>query len=267
MTQAAKAPPNRESTPGSADRSPPASSGRTSEAIHRLMTRYYPEPSPDPLDTLFARHARPGMTVLDAGCGGERGVCTDAPIERMTIIGADVDPAVGANPFCDAAVLASVSLVPFREATFDLIHCRWVLEHVVDPLETFRQFARALKPGGRLLAMTPNVYHYASIGAKLTPHVVHRWWWGEHYDPFPTHHRANSRRVLKRLCAGAGLRAQRVLAVERPPRFLARIPFAFRLGVCYERVVNRFEVCAWMRQTLVLDAVKPEAPDAPEATA
>lgn len=260
MTNRTGAPPTIEPTTEHPAVPPPPKPNKTSQAVHRLMARYYPDPPPDPLDVLFVKHARAGMTVLDAGCGGERGVSTHAPVDQMTIIGADMDPAVGNNPFCDAAVLASVSLVPFRDDTFDLIHCRWVLEHVAEPLETFRQFARVLKPGGRLLAMTPNVYHYASIGARLTPHAVHRWWWGEHYDPFPTHHRANSRGALKRLCGAAGLQAEAVLTVERPPRFLAKIPFAFRLGVCYERIVNRFDICAWMRQTLVLDAVKPDRP-------
>lgn len=230
---------------------------KTSEAIQRLMARYYPDPPPDPLDQLFLRHARAGMIVLDAGCGCERGVSTEAPCDRMTIIGMDLDSVVGDNPFCDAALLASVSVVPFADESFDLIHCRWVLEHLTDPLQTFREFCRVLKPGGRLLAMTPNVYHYATIGAKLTPHALHRWWWGEHYDPFPTHHRANSRRTLKRLAVSAGLRVDGVHAIERPPRFLARIPMAFRAGVLYERVVNRVEALAWLRQTLLLDAVKP----------
>jgi len=232
---------------------------KTFEAIQRLMARYYPDPPPDPLDQLFLRHARAGMTVLDAGCGGERGVSTNAPCDRMTIIGMDLDPAVGDNPFCHAALLASVSDVPFADASFDLIHCRWVLEHLADPLHAFREFSRVLKPGGRLLAMTNNVYHYATVGARLTPHAFHRWWWREHYDPFSTYHRANSRRALKRLAAAAGLRLDAVYAIERPPRFLARIPIAFRVGVLYERVVNRVGALAWLRQTLVLDAVKPAA--------
>jgi len=247
------------------DLAPVAPSGspvtsRTSEVIQRLMARYYPDPPPDPLDQLFLAHARPGMIVLDAGCGGTRGVSTDAPCDRMTIIGMDLDPAVGDNPFCDAALLASVSSPPFADESFDLIHCRWVLEHLADPLQAFREFSRILKPGGRLLAMTNNIYHYATVGAKLTPHAFHRWWWREHYDPFPTHHRANSRRALTRLSVGAGLRVDAVHAIERPPRFLARIPTAFRLGVFYERVVNRIDALAWLRQTLVLDAVKPADP-------
>jgi len=238
---------------------PPAQNG-TTDAIQRLMARYYPVPPRDPLDTLFLRHARAGMTVLDAGCGGARGVSTEAPCDRMTIIGMDLDQDLGHNPFCDAAVMASVAVVPFAEASFDLIHCRWVLEHLDDPLRTFREFFRVLKPGGRLLAMTPNIYHYATIGAKLTPHAFHRWWWGAHYDPFPTYHRANSRRALKRLAIAAGLRVDAITAIERPPRFLAKVPVAFRAGVLYERLVNRVDALAWLRQTLVLDAVKPDAP-------
>jgi arsenate reductase len=41
--------------------------------------------------------------------------------------------------------------LPFPEATFDVAYCRWLLEHVRDPLGVLREMFRVMKPGGHVL--------------------------------------------------------------------------------------------------------------------
>ncbi|MEK6797416.1 MAG: class I SAM-dependent methyltransferase [Planctomycetota bacterium] len=224
------------------------------KAIRKLLRRFYPQPRPDPLDALFRRLAKPGMLVLDAGCGGDRGCSREAPWRSMYIVGADADPAVARNPFCNAAVVADLAHLPFGERTFDLIHCRWVLEHLSNPILVFREFARVLRPGGSLLALTPNLFHYATLAAKLTPYRFHRWWHRGEYDPFPTVYRANSRHALMRLNRAAQLIVVDVQLWEGPPVYLMRWAPAFLVGVVYERMVNSWARLGWMRRVLVLHA-------------
>lgn len=39
--------------------------------------------------------------------------------------------------------------LPFDASTFDVVYCRYVLEHVADPLRVMQEAHRVLKPGGR----------------------------------------------------------------------------------------------------------------------
>ena len=222
------------------------------------MERYYPKAEKDALDAAFCTHARPGMKVLDAGCGGARGCSREAPWEKMYIVGVDIDPVVHENPFCNDTMVCDLSKnLPFADASFDLIHCRWVVEHLQDPLKTFREFSRVLKPGGRLLALTPNIFHYATIVGRFTPYWFHRWWRRGGQEPFPTYYRANSPRILRCLCVNAGLHVQRLELIEGPPRYLVRYWPVFLCGVLYERIVNSTLMLNWMRQRILLEATVP----------
>ena len=48
-------------------------------------------------------------------------------------------------------------ILPFRERSFDLVYCRYLLEHVRDPLRVLREMRRALKPGGRAMVQENNI--------------------------------------------------------------------------------------------------------------
>jgi len=223
--------------------------------VSRLMVHLYPYHQQDPLDAAFCAHARPGMTVLDAGCGGARGCAREAPWQQMHIIGADADLAVMNNPFCNEKVVCNLSTLPFGNESFDLIHCRWVLEHLENPMKVFREFARVLKPRGVLLALTPNVFHYATIMSRVTPQSFHRWWLKEQGDTFKVYYRANSASKLRRLCADAGFEISRLDLIEGLPHYFLRFAPGFLCGVAYERIVNSTEIFRHLRQRIILEAV------------
>jgi SAM-dependent methyltransferase len=52
-------------------------------------------------------------------------------------------------------VRADVTRLPHRDATFDVVYCSHVLEHVVDDAGALREFRRVLVPGGRAVLMVP----------------------------------------------------------------------------------------------------------------
>jgi SAM-dependent methyltransferase len=47
--------------------------------------------------------------------------------------------------------------LPFAEGHFDVVYCRYVLEHVADPVTVLREMRRVLRVGGRALAQENNM--------------------------------------------------------------------------------------------------------------
>jgi ubiquinone/menaquinone biosynthesis C-methylase UbiE len=227
--------------------------------VSRLMRRYYSQPQKDALDAAFCAHVRPGMKVLDAGCGRTRGCTRAAPLEEIYIMGVDIDPNVDENPRCNETMICDLSRhLPLPDASFDIVHCRWVIEHLENPLQTLREFARILKPGGYVLALTSNLFHYAMIAARITPYWFHLWWQGnQEREPFPTYYRANSKRKLHRLCKDAGLQVKRLELFEGLPSYLTRYWPLFLCGVLYERIVNITPTLECIRQQIILEVQKP----------
>jgi len=226
--------------------------------VSKLIDRYYPKPKPDPLDEAFCAWARAGMKVLDAGCGSSRGCSRGAPWEKMVIVGIDIDQAVHNNPFCNETYICNLSEpLPFEDASFDIIHCRWAIEHLEYPKNTFREFSRILKPGGKVLCLTPNIFHYSMIVARFTPHWFHCWWHREGGgEAFPTYYRANSPRSLRRLCMTTGLTVRQLELTEIYPYYLTRYWPLFLCGILYERIVNSTPLLKGMRQRILLVAEK-----------
>jgi len=60
-------------------------------------------------------------------------------------------------------LVCDISAIPEPDATFDAILCTEVLEHVPDPTSALDEFARLLKPGGKLILTAPfvSLVHFA----------------------------------------------------------------------------------------------------------
>jgi SAM-dependent methyltransferase len=66
-------------------------------------------------------------------------------------------------------LVCDITNIPEPDASFDVVLCSEVLEHLPDPLKALDEFARLLKPSGRLILTAPFAslvhfapYHYAS---------------------------------------------------------------------------------------------------------
>ena len=94
--------------------------------------------------------------------------------------------------------------LPIPAASFDAVVMADVIEHLPDPRLTLRHIHRVLRPGGRLLVLTPDI-------GSLTARVLGPHWWGlldDHYLYF-------SRPSLRRLLEQEGFAVERIRALGR----------------------------------------------------
>ncbi|MGJ4950364.1 class I SAM-dependent methyltransferase [Bradyrhizobium sp. HKCCYLS20291] len=104
--------------------------------------------------------AKPGDRVLDigCGCGGLAIALAQQVAPDGSVLGADIsapmlDRARAVTPAGLAAefVLADATVHPFVPASFDLMVSRFGVMFFADPVTSFGNIRRALKPGGRVV--------------------------------------------------------------------------------------------------------------------
>jgi SAM-dependent methyltransferase len=100
-----------------------------------------------------------GQRVLDLGAGAGSMKSRE---HACLVVCVDSDKDAFANAYApESAVRHVVALgesLPFDTASFDLVICHHVLEHVVNLAGTLHEISRILKPNGRLYISVPNGY-------------------------------------------------------------------------------------------------------------
>ncbi len=106
----------------------------------------------------FLPYVRPGMTLLDCGCGpGSITLGLAESLAPGTVTGIDRDASrieiaeQSASERGTANVrfqTADVLDLPFSDASFDAVFAHAVLQHVREPLRALAEMRRVLKPGG-----------------------------------------------------------------------------------------------------------------------
>jgi len=231
-----------------------------------LRERFYPPQFRgmyDRFSDVIHDYVRRADVMLDAGCGSGRvfQYAFDEHQRPRLIVGVDLTAEPKHNRNVDAAARADLARLPFHDATFDIAISSHVAEHLTHPEAVFTELARVLKPGGRLLILTPNRWHYVTVSAALMPHAFHLRFnqsrGVDAHDIFPTVYRANTARRLRSLYASAGLDLERLYQFETEPEYLAFSMPTYALGVGFERLVNRFDALKHLRVNLLAVGRRP----------
>ena len=162
-----------------------------------------------------------GKSVLDVGCGG--GILAESMAARgARVTGIDL----AEKPLKVAQLhllesrlevryeLASAEELAARQAaSFDVVTCMEMLEHVPDPASTVAACARLLRPGGRAFFATinrnPKAYLFAVIGAEYLLRLLPK---GTH-----DYRRFVRPSELARWCRDAGLRTGEITGMSYNP--------------------------------------------------
>lgn len=132
-----------------------------------------------------------GQRILDAGAGEGRNRPLCAHLSYVSQDFCQYTGLQGAAPQAGLQnqrwdtshidVVSDITAIPLPDGSFDAILCSEVLEHVPEPTHALDEFARLLRPGGRLVMTVPFAsmvhmapYHFCSGFSR---------YWHEHHLP------------------------------------------------------------------------------------
>jgi 2-polyprenyl-6-hydroxyphenyl methylase/3-demethylubiquinone-9 3-methyltransferase len=163
-----------------------------------------------------------GKDVLDVGCGG--GILTDAlarsganalgiDLATKSLKVAQLHALEAQTPNVQYREVSAEALALERPASFDVVTCMEMLEHVPDPASIVKACADMVKPGGWVFFSTlnrnPKSFLFAILGAEYVLNLL----------PKGTHEYAKFIRPseLATACRAAGLEWQQTRGMEYNP--------------------------------------------------
>lgn len=217
---------------------------------------------------------REGDRWLDVGCGRRLApgwMRQGKDMERRLIaragevVGVDPDlEALSDNTLPIRTIHATAASVPEFDGSFDLITANMVFEHLGDPVSVLRESARLLRPGGRILIHTPNVWYPITLAAACVPARLRTRLtaWLEKRsakDIYPTRYRMNDAKAVRQAAKQAGLQVVSIQRTADSPEFIVLGPLlVFELGLI---ALTRTRACKALASNLIITLAKPHAAD------
>ena len=229
----------------------------------RLQRRYYS--SEQHPYRLFERHVESmfssSTVLLDAGCGRTVPVLRKYLGRVARLIGVEIVDFTDVPPGIES-FQTDLAHIPLPDGSVDLIMSRSVFEHLADPEDVYKEFARILRPGGAVVFLTANMWDYGTLVARLVPNrfharIIKRVEGRNEEDTFPTQYKTNTRSEVNRLAASAGLKVESFDYLSQYPNYLMFNGVLFFLGMCYEKVISRFDFLRFLRGWIMVTLRKP----------
>ncbi|HMO46568.1 MAG TPA: class I SAM-dependent methyltransferase [Rubrivivax sp.] len=235
-----------------------------SALAHRLLGRWYGH-LPHPY-RIFERRVEeligPRVEVLlDAGCGRTAPVLRKFLGRVPRLIGVELVDFTDVPSGIDTHK-TDLAHLPLADASVDLIMSRSVFEHLTDPQSVYLELARVLRPGGRIVFLTANLWDYGTFAARLVPNrfhgsVVKAVEGRAEEDTFPTAYKTNTRRDVQRLAQASGLHIESFDYLSQYPNYLLFNGLLFAVGTVYEKLISRFDALRFLRGWILVTLVKP----------
>lgn len=191
---------------------------------------------------IIDRETNTTTRILDVGCGHGDFL---KPVYDKTPHTYGVDPdkeALDKNTLIKNKVVGTVEELPFESNFFDLIVSEWVLEHLPDPEKAFREIYRVLKPGGKVVFLTPNVWNYNVWIIRSIPNRFHHFFTRKLYerqegDTYPVQYKINSVNKIATILEPMGFKKSQLI-LNGDPSYISFNKFLFALARLLERILD-----------------------------
>jgi len=221
-------------------------------------------------DRLYPRESRPtsrytrevlnasstSAALVDVGCGRKASWLRRVAHAFGTCYGIDLE-IVRDEQFANCYLIhGSAGCIPLADSTADVVTMCNVVEHLTSPQDVFLECLRILRPGGRIILLTPNSFFPPLFAARLLPHrarqavayVINA---TPEEDVFPAYYRANTVRQLQRISQDVGLSVVRLELLSQHPEYFMFSETAYRLWAAVERMLLRRKCLAGLRHYIL----------------
>jgi ubiquinone/menaquinone biosynthesis C-methylase UbiE len=182
--------------------------------------------------------------ILDMGCG--HGDFMESVYQKTEFAyGLDIDEkALAKNKIIKNKIHSSIKKMPFDDNFFDLIVSAWVMEHLENPEEAFKEIYRVLKPKGKVIFLTPNVWNYNIWIIRLIPKKFHNFFTRKLYDrqendTFPKYYKINSTKKINKILTVSGLKKTKII-LNGDPTYISFNNSLFAIACFLEKIIDRW---------------------------
>ena len=202
------------------------------------------------------QHLQPGIRVLDAGCGKGSGVLRKYRQRMGLLVGVDkIAPKEGYGRM-DEFILSELDDMPFPDATFDVVICYEVIEHLRNPQKVFAEFRRILIDGGVLIFKTPCAISPLFFFSRFSPFLWHQkikkvLLGVQESHVFPTYYRCNTLRKMDHTLRAEGFQKEMLESIEETHCYLVFSKVAYCVGLLLSRLVQVLRLAKPFRSQLI----------------
>jgi len=185
-------------------------------------------------DRWVAQSIQPGSTVLNIGAGADRsGHLPRIRARAGRLVGIDPSERIHDNATVDERhQLTLEQFAPSHQSEFDVAFSVFVLEHVADAPGFTAACSTVLRPGGVLMGLTVNRWHYFGLSTWAATRLgISEWLLSKvRYNDqiaayhYPTEYRMNTIRSLSRLLDDAGFRTVEFRMWDLPSMYTPYLP-------------------------------------------
>lgn len=190
----------------------------------------------------IGRYVTSKTKLLDIGCGHSY-LLKDIYKRTSHTYGIDPDKhAITRNKLIKDVRQEYVEKMSFKDNFFDVVICAWVLEHLPNPKKAFKEIHRVLKPGGRVIFITPNTLNYNVWIIRLVPESLHDFFTRKLYgrqdhDTFSKKYRFNSPKKIDESMKEWGY-VKEDLILNGDPSYISFDRITFEIACIIEKIQN-----------------------------
>jgi len=187
-------------------------------------------------------HVCSDTRILDIGCGHADFLKT-VYARTPNTYGIDPDAdALEKNEIVKNKITGSAEKLPFPDSSFDIVVSAWVLEHLKNPLKTFKEIHRVLSPGGKVIFLTPNAWNFNVWMIRMVPEKFHDFFTQKLYnrqenDTYPKQYKINTLKKIDKILGAAGLRKHST-TMNGDPSYISFNKPLFKMSCLIEKMLD-----------------------------